>query len=318
MTKAIELKRYDQRMKRNQDILKQDPLEDYLLHRHENMLLDRVDDTGQLELTISPNDPQNRDFFTTYYGPSPSIASTIAMEILALGGIVSGGKPKPNDMVIFAGILNFTLYEPLPLGVPIIGTTQKVSSKGGFIKYSGELQSHSTRLATGSMLAFITTKSAVNDTVKRLDSLPETHGGHLVTKDASYKNPHLHMIDRYISDTETTCLTAYTFPETHPLTKGHFPGNPIMMGVLQWLTIEDACRHYAMTHFNTASVTITGNATLFKEDSSLVAEVKQFQVKVTHVNTTEALLTQTKRVSFRQMVRPKDTLFTYLTDLIIT
>ena len=292
-------------------------IEDYVLHRYENVLLDHANNDGQLAVTITENDALNRDFFRTNYNESPCLASTIAMEILALGAIVSQGEPIPGMMAIFAGMLNVSLHMPLPMGERITGTTQKVSDKGGFIKYKGSLYCNDSCLAEGSILAFVTESLTTNDAVKKVDDPPKVQEGQPVSKDRTYKDPYLHMVDQYISDTETTCLTSYTFPETHPLIKGHFPGNPLMMGVLQWLTIEDACRQYARIHCEQAPVIIKGNAILFKADSSLVAEVKQFEVKVTHQGQTAARLTHTKRISFRQMVRPKDTVFTYLTDLSI-
>ena len=34
---------------------------------------------------------------------------------------------------------------------------------------------------------------------------------------------------------------SYTYPNDHPCTKGHFPNNPVMMGVMQLTGVEDAC-----------------------------------------------------------------------------
>ncbi len=295
-------------------ILKQNDIKRYILHRHENLLLDTIEDES-LNLTINEKDNLNRSFFLTHYDNSPKIASTIAMEILALLSIVNSGKTPTGKMVVFAGILNFKLNAPLPLNQLIQGSSIKVSDKAGFIKYRGTLTCKDTLLAQGEMLAVITEESTTNDIPKTLESIPEISTGNPIQKDSSYKNPFLYIIDHYISDSKTTCLTQYTFPTTHPLIKGHFPQNPIMMGVLQWLSIEDACRYYAKRHYQNKNVTLTGNAVLFKSDSSLVAEVKQFEVDITQRHTTVAILVGTKRISFRQLIRPKDTIYTYLTDI---
>ena len=298
-------------------ILNQKDIQNYILHRHENLLIDTVKN-NTLTVKITKNDPLNRSFFITNYNSTPQLTTTIAMEILALGGIVSGGKKPPGKMVIFAGILNFKLITPLPINQEITGHCKKVSDKGGFIKYRGTLTCNDTLLAQGEMLAFITEESTTNDTPKKLESIPEISTGNPIQKDASYKNPFLYIIDEYINDTQSTCLTKYTFPSTHPLTKGHFPKRPIMMGVLQWLSIEDACRYYALQNYKDQNITITGNAILFKSDASLVAEIKQFEVQVKQQHTTVALLVGTKRISFRQMIQPEDTIYTYLTDISIT
>ena len=287
----------------------------YILHRHENLLLDTVTDES-LALKISDNDPLNRHFFkTTYHDNTPQILSTISMEILALAGIVSSGKTPAGKMVVFAGILNVLLHAPLPFNQSITGRVRKISDKGGFIKYAGELSSNETLLASGEMLAFIADENATNTAPKPIENCPDIHEGTPVEKDPRHKHPDLYMIDHYISGNQNSCLTRYTYPNTHPLTRGHFPQNPIMMGVLQWASVEDACREYAARYYPNQSITLSGNAIIFKSDATLVAEVKQFEVSILGETSHVAFITKTKRISYRQMIRPNDTIFTYLTEL---
>jgi 3-hydroxymyristoyl/3-hydroxydecanoyl-(acyl carrier protein) dehydratase len=295
--------------------LNQQDIATYILHRHENLLLDTITNES-LTLKISDNDLLNRHFFkTTYHNNTAQLLSTISMEILALAGIVSSGKTPAGKMVVFAGILNVSLYAPLPFNQPISGTVKKISDKGGFIKYAGELSSNETQLASGQMLAFIADENATNTAPKPIENCPNIQSGTPVEKKPDHKHPELYMIDQYISGNETSCLTQYTYPSTHPLTRGHFPQNPIMMGVLQWATVEDACREYASRYYPNQSITLTGNAIIFKADATLVAEVKQFEVSIFGETSTVAFITKTKRISYRQMIRPNDTIFTHLTEL---
>jgi 3-hydroxymyristoyl/3-hydroxydecanoyl-(acyl carrier protein) dehydratase len=39
---------------------------------------------------------------------------------------------------------------------------------------------------------------------------------------------------------DPTALLRYTYPQDHPFVEGHFPGNPIMMGITQWIGCADA------------------------------------------------------------------------------
>ena len=51
-------------------------------------------------------------------------------------------------------------------------------------------------------------------------------------------------VDTVHLTTDNEALYGYQYPSSHPLIKGHFPNNPVMMGVCQWQMLEDAMAHY--------------------------------------------------------------------------
>ena len=50
------------------------------------------------------------------------------------------------------------------------------------------------------------------------------------------KSPGMTFVDAYHPlDDPNEFLFSYKYPSSHPLIQGHFPGNPVMMGVCQWI-----------------------------------------------------------------------------------
>jgi 3-hydroxymyristoyl/3-hydroxydecanoyl-(acyl carrier protein) dehydratase len=142
-----------------------------------------------------------------------------------------------------------------------------------------------------------------------------------IFKDPELKSPAMYAVDalRYEDPTHQEALFSYTFPDTHPLVKGHFPDQPVMMGVMQWLSIEDSIRFLA-TRWSSVwgqNGLIKGSADLVKTDGTSVCEVKNFGVSLLwrpdgtpYVDTVS-----TDKISFRDAVSPNEPLFIHLKSL---
>ena len=104
---------------------------------------------------------------------------------------------------------------------------------------------------------------------------------------------------------------AYTYREEHPLTRGHFPGQPIMMGVTQLLAIADAAQWLAAELRDagaldgSAALTVCGK--LLGADDSLVCSVGALELRA-WPGSPILELTAARRVSFRRMVAPPEVL----------
>lgn len=128
-----------------------------------------------------------------------------------------------------------------------------------------------------------------------------------------------------LEDTLDSFVASYTYPHTHPFTQGHFPGNPIMMGVMQWMSVEDSCHLLASILYKKIEkkglYTLSGNADIIKSDGTSVSEIKGFKVQIYwdvpgFLNQAEVL--RTEKITFRDYVVPGDTLLICLNSLILS
>ena len=103
--------------------------------------------------------------------------------------------------------------------------------------------------------------------------------------DHLFKVPDMWVCDALIYwDPETReCATRYTYTQNHPCVKGHFPGNPVMMGIMQWMGVSDACFCIAKMLKETGKIgqyTLSGNATILKDNGQIVCDIKGFVVEI--------------------------------------
>lgn len=292
-------------------------IQNRIIHRYENVLLDSVTydpenkDDNKLSLTLSKNDALNRDIFLKQKKKGEYVLVTsVFMEILALSCIITENKLGEDDMVIFAAISNFKKLGEFPENTTITGNCIKVSDKKGFLRYKGSLQNGHQCIASGDMMAYFTKKDTQAEIVKEEERPPLTQ-----TKELPF-NPDLKSKWVTIGDTlrhidESSCVTEYTYPTDHPFNKGHFPGNPLMMGVMQWMSIESCIFAYANERGLTGHHQLLTDAVIQKTDGSLVAEVKGALLDVWIDDETivsQAEIRETKKIIFRNMVKPSETI----------
>jgi len=107
---------------------------------------------------------------------------------------------------------------------------------------------------------------------------------------------------------------AYTYPQSHPFTKGHFPGNPVMMGITQWAAASDATDWLAFKLIEAGEAAcpcdVSADVVIQKADGTVVAEVSglvnRYQRDAEGRLFSETI--STKRIGFRDMARPGDEL----------
>ncbi len=305
-------------------ILTAEKITDRLPHRFENLLLDQCEitapDTSEFQLHLLPNDPNGRDLFLYDHLSRSSIPTPLLTEISALACIVSAGKIKPGTFAYFAAITNFSMPDgPFHSSAPIHGTTEKVSDKNGFFKYRFSL-SNDQHQANGQLMAYYdTTGDSGNAPLDPIDVNDDVMSGiKSSTPIPAYKAKAANMtfIQTQHFMTETAALFGYQYPIDHPLIKGHFPNNPVMMGVCQWQMLEDAVAHYFTKFGHDGQTTLTCNATIFKSDFTPVCDIKsatligQKQGDHWHVYSSSI-----KKVMFKQRVLPGDQLFIHLSNI---
>ena len=116
-------------------------------------------------------------------------------------------------------------------------------------------------------------------------------------------------------DLDTPAATlGYSYPDDHPFTKGHFPGNPVMMGITQWIGASDALDWLAFALIEAGNIDcpaeVTANVVLQRPDGTLVAEVSGLRNSYSRASNGRLLseTVATKRIGFRDMVKPGDEL----------
>lgn len=305
-------------------ILSQFDIEKRIQHRFENQLLDEagfLNETGEghLHLCIQEKDSRNRHLFLKQKKRNgiKSIIPSVLMEILAIGSIVTSGSLKNDEAVFFASIMDFEKGCDALANTPINGTTSKISEKAQFLKYKGTLYQDDKMVGTGSMMAFFLESSKQEDVgVSKKGIIPNLSQAIPVSKKNQYKTEEMMLCDELSLCTDHEAVGVYTFPETHPTTKGHFPGNPVMMGVMQWMTLEDTLLAWAKKRNYQGK--IKGDATLLKTDGTLVAEVKNFQADIWMNDENymdQAEIHKLQKITFRSMVKPQETLLIHLFHL---
>ena len=271
-----------------------DAISSRIPHRYENLLLDEStplsNGASEFNVTIPTNDALERNLFHYDVDGASRLPTPILTEIAALACIVSSGAIKPGTFAYFAAITNFSLQGPIFKGDETInGTTQKVSDKNGFHKYSFELSNNESQ-AKGELMAYYDTNNSANSTDQDLPmvSLPESIQTGLSIPgepiaELPEKQSQMTFIDGIALSTSTDALYRYTYPKSHPLIKGHFPSNPVMMGVCQWQMIEDAFTHYATKH-QLAAGQYSLNASIFKDNQTAVCDLKKIIINVIDSN----------------------------------
>lgn len=241
------------------------------------------------------------------------------MEILALGAIISTGKIEEGQMAIFAGIHHFKKFKNIHANTPLFGYIEKTSNKSGFFKYKGTLKQNESLVAEGSITALYTSISKgenVEKPQKKTELIPKNKK-ELKVAWPENKNRYLRVVDTVVQVTNNSITSQYTYPSDHPFIKGHFPNNPIMMGVMQWTSIEDSIFAFCQLNKLSGNITVKANAQIIKKEGTFVAEMKSmlFNCHLSGSLFDYADTKEVKKITFRNMVKPSETLYICLVDI---
>lgn len=304
-------------------MLDRDAIAELILHRHENFLLDEADvhqvdgkTQARFALTITEHDSLNRHYFMKATPQGSVLLEPLYMELMALGAIIAQGKQPPGTVAFFSAISGFVKEQPLVLGQTLRGQVTLKRSKGGFVSFGGELFTASgQRAASGSLMAFALHPGMQGgQDSKKMGSIPSaTMQQHLDKNAVGWKHPSLLFADTIIDCTEHSLVTSYTYPPDHPLTRGHFPANPIMMGVTQWMALGDALWAYIQNRYGGSPaepLQLRCSGEIIREDATLIAEIEECVCSVDTQGVIDIL--QTKKVAFRDMVRPGEKIMVVL------
>ena len=293
----------------------QEEIKSRLPHRDENLLIDNCtcfdNQSCKFDLKIEPEDPLNRTLFLKESNNENYIPIPVLAEIAALASIASATSIKSGTVPYFASISQFSATNSSFKESDLLtGNSEKVSDKKGFVKYKFEINSSSNGFATGLIMAFYSENPTDEEPELPLNPdnpLPSNTSQQTIEPFQSKRNKMTFIDTIYEINEPNQYLFSYQYPLDHPLTKGHFPGNPVMMGVCQWLMIEDAIAYLYKQNKQT-NETLSINATIYKKNQTDVCEIKNLTL---HINsdTNNINSYQLKRIMFKQKVLPSDFLY---------
>lgn len=305
--------------------LSQSEIADRIPHRHENLLLDSCtiskENESEFEINISNNDALNRQIFLYNFNSERLIPSSLLTEISALACIASAGKIPKGTFAYFAGITNFTLESPLfQASLPLKGKTKKISDKNGFFKYGCHVYNANGASAHAHLMAYYDSSGVEQPLSMTQVELPdEIQNARNQNGSPVDANPHKSFEMTFVHfcnfNNQISALYSYQYPSSHPLIRGHFPSNPVMMGICQWQMLEDAMTHYINYLYPTKKDLPHQqcDAIIFKSNGTPVCEIKGAAIETIPVNPLyQAYIKRVKKVLFKQRVFPGDTLFIYL------
>lgn len=315
----------------SQKTIQQTEIKTYIPHRHENLVIDAIqvnaeEGLGKLTLCIQENDSLGRDIFAKQkYKNKKTLIPELAMEIGALGSIISTSQIPDGFLVFFATISNFSKKKEFWLGEPIFGTVKKLGWKANFLKYTSEFFTQSGELiSSGDMMASYIDMTKPNDPTaeKKTVPLPKIDCTISIQALNQVKRPDMFLCDEILHFNPETneCTSSYHYPTDHPLVRGHFPGNPVLMGIMQWMMVEDAALFLTNEWGKTGrqgTHTFICDADIIKENGVLVADAKGIIIETHYPSDSTpdsecnmyTEIIETKRLSFRDMVKPGETLF---------
>ncbi len=297
-----------------------------LPHRHENIIIDEVTciqdgeiSQAELSVTLSLEDPARAIFLRTLPNGEIVALTPVFMEILALASVVCTPK-NAHQILIYAGIAMFKKVHDLKAGEKASGVVTRKRGRGVFINCEAQLYTDDNRLVcTSELTAALVDRTLLEQsddlTAKRSIPLPVQTCAIAIDKPRYGKDLRMVVADTIVHLAEDMIVTRYRYPEDHPFVRGHFPGNPVMMGVMQWMAIEDAFQAYAWHYYTAATLpeTVTLEGTLIRADGAIVAEIKGYKARLTGDAFCE--LIETKKVIFREPLRPGETVFAVLTSI---
>ena len=304
-----------------------DEIENRVPHRYENILLDRcipstdTDVSGQHMVQLGVGDSYGRDLFLKKLSETKTVLIVpIIAELIALSSIINSGGLKPGEVAFFAAITQFKRTGSLNCEGPLEGAVVKVGDKAGFYRFQGDLRSPGFGEASCQVMAYYTNfDDIVESDDKKVVELPGLDLNEKVTA-PEFKDARMFMVDslRYLDPVGTTIICDYCYPEDHPCIRGHFPDNPVMMGVMQWLILEDAVYVWSQKQMERGHYTVSCQAEILKDDGTLVCEIKQAVLDVYKGVPDvydQAEIKETKKVVFRDMVKPNQTLRVHVSSI---
>ena len=293
-------------------------LYDLFPHRARNVLVDRVDvpltpgsQRGTGWLSLSEGDALGRDIVLGSSEEGRYVLSPFAAEYIALTSLcVLKPDLGPHDICFFSTISDVEFSGRLSAAGVLRAEVERQKDRGPFKRFTGRVLDDSSAevLSQADIMAFTldeeAARSADDKAGKRVEPPTRTCSKPAAADLFSWKTEPMVFADEVVDLGKDTITTRYVYPGDHPFCEGHFPGNPVMMGVTQWQMAEDAVWLLAREAGLSGRVSASGG--VIRPDGELVAEVKGL---VVDCGSAPPLTVGLRKIAFRGMVRPGQEVF---------
>ncbi len=309
-------------------------LESILPHRGMNLLIDAArtvreggEVRGQSRLRVAPGDPSGRDIFLCWGddgdGGAGVLPGPALIEHLALNAInVMKPEMGPDEIAFFSLVSGFESARETAPGEALTSEVVRKRDKGNFRRFDGVVRgADGSAVATAEIMAYAGPPVVADRRATSKLAAPPVVGKLRPVDKALFpwKPREMVFVDELvdIADDRAEATFRYAYPNDHAFCAGHFPGNPVMMGVTQWIAVADAAAFLALERVEAGEAPPGGDlwradGEIVRESGALVAEVRAlvFSSRTRKGGPVGPVrIVKTRRVGFRDLVRPDETIF---------
>ncbi|MHC5080774.1 MAG: hypothetical protein ACYTHN_17335 [Planctomycetota bacterium] len=291
-------------------------------HRGRNLVVDRIaffNDEGPLKgrstVRITPGEAEGRDIFLQEGEAGPVYSEFVLVEHVALtSSVLISPDTGKGRIAFFSTITNFRGGSSFPAGEEIVAMVTHLGRRGPFHRSRCRigLENGTCGEVSVELMAAVVESSGGErvEAEKKAVAPPRIVETRPVDKDLfRYKDDTLVFVDEEcMVDRENRTLTArYVYPPSHPFVPGHFPGNPVMMGVTQWGGMLDSALWLAY-RLELPQGLVRADGKILRADGTLVTEITGLQFRYGEGSGAPQILA-TKRIGFRDMVLAGEEIF---------
>ncbi|GDY14567.1 hypothetical protein LBMAG53_34450 [Planctomycetota bacterium] len=292
-------------------------LEAYLPHRGVNLMPDQVELSADRKIskstTVVPSDDQRGRGILGRSGDGRSVWSEpFIAELMALTGVpLLHERLAPKGNVAVFSMISRVVVPVLPdLAGKLLGRAEITRDRGDFTVFRTQAEGVQGVCLEAEVMSGVARMEDISGAAIRPFAGP-LPGDPVDPAWFAYKAPAMRFVDTVVlaDPASGKAVCAYRYPEDHPFVAGHFPSAALMMGVTQWQAVADAAWAARAKLGLTGSVVASGR--LVRPDGAEVVDVRELVLVPDAAGLPR--IASTKRIAFREPVRPGDGLLAEVT-----
>ena len=222
-------------------------LEGILPHRGVNLILDRaeISSDGQHARSytrIIPGESRGRDLLARMANDGAAFYEPFIGECLALTGIplIHDRLAAAGQTAVFSMVSRVSVPANAPLHGELVCDARIIRDRAGFTVYACKAYAKDVLVLDAEVMSGAAILKDIGAAPIR--PLPDPTGTPIDRSAFVWKDPRLVFVERCtrFDAPNRRAIFEATYRDDHPFVPGHFPGQPVMMGMCQWIAIADA------------------------------------------------------------------------------